>query len=1069
MRLWPSTTMLFLLLLYCAPALGAFIKCYDCLNVDYHDLSLLPFVVDVAFDESNKKLKFLINTEVFNFKTYPSPEPVIVDVNASTNRYTTFHAEINFMGKTFIDENLRFCDMVAVKRNSDFENSPRFTNNSTDSDWQSYLKQQLHELGGNSSLPLINLKRTLLEAFGGQESSAENDINNARCIPQADLHSSKSGVCAKRDYYGQNGDWYSPHNTIRTMKYSKRDPKDYSRKGITSKGLFRRDSEEQPFYTLLSKQNIPLMASTNETISSIFDNSTGTLVQCPLYNEDLIMIYYEADVSDHFHRLGSYTVRFSVIANDAKGLVLGCNSMYVTPEQLAWISDTVFLGILILLLVTGFVNLFTVICLSYQELSNPLLFIASTICNGDLLRQLDATCERIVMYLQFALFMGGLGLNYPGFYQPLLGQLRWCALLGFSVIHRGPQKSHSQFDNVYVTFNSGGLKLLAQYSTNNQLAHDLWPNFVLCMLCWVVIVCGLQQTMLVAKWGYDKAMGRRSNLVNFAKNIYYMMGQALNVFLLLFGFPFLVLTLFMFNVARQSNGKRHYFPDPQRLQANAFDLTSSYEDLFLPLYYLQLTNNSTSPAKVDLRTRADFLFLLQLNATDLPKNCTITTTDRFLQIPVASISIGLFFFALWLGLVLFFVFRFVISISRKGVQINPNVSKLYTSMATILAWAFSYNHYRPNKVYFVIWDYASVFLKLLVIALLQEDGRSQVICLIVLGFIDLVALFAIKPYFLKLTWTTTRWILPVARFLVTVMSIAFVDSLHLSESARTYVAYAQLIVHLVMALAFVVQLAWCFSITVVSMIKVRRERLQYHKYLGPAIETVDDFNKQFEYQPTDNQSPLFVEPLVVKEPLADKVYDYLTHYYETGASYASNFKHDDGEDYYYRSKSQKLLLLLNPVDEKGTSTLITSLDNTADSNDVESFKQQQQHSIIRKRRNDYTVREGDRIYKTYFENDAIDPEVKALWDSRNKRIGQELLSPSTNDVADLNKDSFFSKIKASVGFEKEPKETGFHVSRPRPLVVRKLEDIEAGRSPLIPQLAMETALVGSRVDPRTDI
>lgn len=1039
MRSWSPTAMFLLLLFFLCPALGAFIKSRDCLGDYYEYLVLQPFVVDVAFDEANQKLKFLINTEAIKWPNYTDTKPIITDVNLSTNRYTTFHAEINFMGKTFIDENLRFCDMVAVKRNTQFQDSPRFTNNQ--SDWESLLYQQLHQLGENGSQPLVNLRRELLESFGDIP-SAEDDISSAE------------------------DDWYGPgENTAQNSllrRHSNGLPK--AHQGLLSKRLLNANAKlnsKTASTSLLSNHSIPLMASSNDSISAIFDNSTGALVQCPIYNNDLLMLYYEADVSDHFHRLGSYTVRFSVIANDDVGLVLSCNSMYVTPVQLDWISDTLFIGILVLLLVTGFVNLFTVICLSYQELSNPLLFIASTICNGDLLRQLDATCERIVMYLQFALFMGGLGLNYPGFYQPLIGQLRWCALLGFSLMHRGPQMLHSQLDNVYVTFNSGGLKLLAQYSNNNQLAHDLWPNFVLCMVCWVIVVCGLQQVLLVVKWAYDRALGRRSTLVNLTKNFYYMVGQALNVFLLLFGFPFLVLTTFMFNVARESNGKRRYYPDPLLLQANAFDISASYEDLFVPQYYLQLTTNKTS--KADLRTRADFLILLQLNITDLPLNFTITTTDRFLQIPAGSICIGLVLFALWIGLVLFFVFRFVVSVSRRGMAINPNVSKLYTSMVTILAWAFSYNHYRPNKVYYVIWDYASVLLKLLVIALLQDDGCSQVVCLIVLGFLDLVALFAIRPYFLKLTWTTTRWILPVARFIVTVMSIAFLENLHLSETTRTYVAYAQLIVHVVMALVFVVQLAYCLCITIVSMVKVHRERVQYHKYLGPASETVDDFNKQFEYQPTHHQPLLFVEPAVGLEPPTETIYDPLTSYNQTGASYASNFKRDDTEDYYYRSKSQRLLLLLHPVDEKRTSSLSASDDITDTSDEQGSFKEQQQNSIIRRRRNDYTVREGDRIYKRYFENDSIDPEVKALWDSRNKRLDQE----SKEGARAQARDSLFSKIKASV-MEKPPAEMGFHVSRPRPLVIRSLADIETGRNQQVPHLAVDTALVGSRAHPQED-
>ncbi|MCG5051318.1 hypothetical protein L2164_21890, partial [Pectobacterium brasiliense] len=124
-----------------------------------------------------------------------------------------------------------------------------------------------------------------------------------------------------------------------------------------------------------------------------------------------------------------------------------------------------------------------------------------------------------------------------------------------------------------------------------------------------------------------------------------------------------------------------------------------------------------------------------------------------------------------------------------------------------------------------------------------------------------------------------------------------------------------------------------------------------------------------------------------------------------------------------------------------------------------SFQQQQQYSNLRKRKNDYTFREGDLIYKKCFVDDSIDPEIKALWASRNnwnfsnsqqphsdskKGIKQKVddnISRRHNDTSEYSYwDHLIDKIKKLFPFKpfaaKKSDENSFLVSRPRPLTVK---------------------------------
>jgi hypothetical protein len=1079
---------------------SAFVATEGCSLIS-DNFGLEHFVIDVALDKKDKKLKFLMNSKViegcpyFEWDSddvdtgYPqknttkSRKPVITDVNTTTNMFTTFHVEIDFMGKTFIKRDMRFCDMIMVKNDSSFRSSPRFQTSSV----------------APASATHIPAPERLNFSGHSRNSRSESEIDPAFGLSKRvdEINLSHFGIEGTFGLKLARPDTFLPSSF-------KADP---SLRFFTLDG--KRDTI--PTDRTVIRKKYDTFGQSNSTIESLFSNSTGSLVQCPLYINDSFVLYFEADISDHFNRLGSYLVRFSIIPNDLTSLTVGCKRIYVTPVQERNISFTILVGIIVLLVVTGIVNIFTIVYSSYQESSNPFLFTASTVCNENLLKQLDATVPRIIMYLQFALFAGGLDLQYPGFFQPLIGQFRWCALLGYPVINKQGFRSVG-LDNIYRTLNTGGLKSLTVYFSNQFSVQLNWPNFMLCLLIWILVLIFLQQLFLFIKHLVDRARKGNNDYFQFTrqKNLYLIGGQVLSNFFVIFAVPFVVLTVYMLSDAGRFNSHHIFFPDLSTLRKNAFSANASYDSLLDPTAYIANNKlnhayklnhdyklnqyNSTHTSSIDSSFLGNLTHLISPNGTrnELPNGIVVRD---FTRIPIVSIVFGSVLLFAWVAMVLYFTFSYLITIKNKRITTSNNVAKLYTSMKTILLWGFLYHQYHPQRVFYVIYYFLNVLIKLSIIGGLQLNGLVQVACLIIIEASDIATLLIVRPYFVNLSWRSSIWMLPLARLLVTLLCIGYIRELGFSEVSRTYVAYTQLVIHLVVAVVFIIQLAYCFVITVLSIIKTHRERKQYAKYSNKLgnVNSLDDFVKEFEYHPVGytgkvlpredmNQLVSQNHQLISQNHtfISDQKNKFISESKELPSKDSNSLllenqfnsypkididldnEEEEVEDLYYRAKSELQLKKVSspPSEPKETycgkeyfdcestpredaSSAILSLS------DFQTFKEQQKFSNLRKITSDYRVREGDRIYNKYFIDDSIDPEVKALWDSRNNwgenrksRSSHTSQPPTKFQEGLLGKFTWLWKATKSNlgenGGNGGNGENGFQVLRPRPLIVRPL-------------------------------
>lgn len=1040
-------------------ARAAFLETLNCKDPNINDYKFEKTLMDVALDEDHKILKFFMNTKVINMKNLSSVEPVIVDVNTTTNKFTTFHAQIWFLGKLILDENKRFCEMVGVKNTSEYLLSPRFgdvpknrTITINPNEPHEITNQLLHYLPGHRRELLDLEELEQLEPFEQLqelERLEHLDFDPLDDLDQ-DLDDLDQDLEEVVDVWNEEREYYVPQAS------GSETPSPIS---ITPLNTDNNEPED------IGKS----FASTNKTIESLFGNSTGQYVSCPLYVNDSIYMYYEVDVSEHFGQMGSYAARFSIVSSDYDSESIGCSRVYITPCIGEQIQEFVLFGALLLVLATIIINFLTIIYSSYQESSNPFLFTASTICNEELLKQLDATVQRIIVYFQFALFTAGLNLNYPGFYQPVMSLLKWTALLGFSVLGDNNFFQSTERDNVYITYNISGLNSLAYFS-DYRAAGVNWWNFIITLIIWIGLqifgqVCYFLMSYLITYFRKGTFISFSTIKVNYKRSLSFALGIALNNFMVFFGYPFLILTMYLFYLSGKDEDKYH--PSIDTLRYDAFSRNVSYDNLFTPMSYIHFYDPYSDETE-DFQVDDNLLENIRFNTTNgniTTETVEITSDASNQNVAVAPLVVSAILFVFWLSIAVYFVLRYLITVKKFKLAMNPRISKLYTSVNTILVWAFFYHHYSPSKTYYVILDIALLVMKLIVVSLVQSNGMAQVICLIVLELVSFGLVLIFKPFYLRITWNSSKWMIPMARLLVTILCIPFIPNLELSDNVLTYTALAQFIIHLVIAAIFFIQLLICFIRTVYSIYK--------HKYKDKAaggrkkgkeklsnVTSIDDFNRQFEYQPVDN----LLLPITNYTTNFNKDDDLITDN-DTSTTSETNSRpvEIDNPDFYYRSNAE--YNLRNHLRSRSFST-DSNLDNA-------SFEQQQEFSNRRKKQNDYTTREADLIYKKYFIDDEIDPDIKQLWESRKDRLMREhatstatpkrpgSLSSTSSIISsgDLNR-RVAAKTNASTkdnnGFshifkslikkpEELPTEKGFSVSRPRPLIVKTLDN-DIGRN-----------------------
>ena len=170
--------------------------------------------------------------------------------------------------------------------------------------------------------------------------------------------------------------------------------------------------------------------------------------------------------------------------------------------------------------------------------------------DDDLLRLVTPGFGDCLQYLQFIVLAGSLSLNYPGFFQPVVSQVSWSALMfNESFVSHG-NGSHSLVDGMYVTNGSYGLDRMSQL-VGMTSDEDIWAGMVIWLLVIVICVILLIQIGFTFRWAYRFYSNTQEEDLR-QKNLPFSLGNAVRIVFNYFLLPVVALSAYQLVVAGQS-------------------------------------------------------------------------------------------------------------------------------------------------------------------------------------------------------------------------------------------------------------------------------------------------------------------------------------------------------------------------------------------------------------------------------------------------------------------------------------------------------------------------------------
>lgn len=313
------------------------------------------------------------------------------------------------------------------------------------------------------------------------------------------------------------------------------------------------DSPNPKLTTLHSKVDVltyePFVKDTD------FCNTSLTNAECPLgpvFNTTAISLESlpAASLSNNFYSTYAFTsfaATFIIRYGNDEVTTIGCVSATITPDlgNLAWLTQ--FLPLLVLVAV-GFATVFAAIYSPWGS-TNIFLWTSNYGRDPDLLRLVTPGFGDCLQYIQFVVLTGSLTLNYPGFYQPVVSQAAWSALLFNESFISKADGMQSVVDGIYYTNGTYGLQNMAQLV---GMAHteDIWAGMMVWLLAMIAGITLLFQLVFGCQWLYRVLRHVHEEDLR-KKNWPFSIGNVIRIVFNYFLLPLVALSAFQLVVASQ--------------------------------------------------------------------------------------------------------------------------------------------------------------------------------------------------------------------------------------------------------------------------------------------------------------------------------------------------------------------------------------------------------------------------------------------------------------------------------------------------------------------------------------
>ncbi|KAL0936603.1 uncharacterized protein CTRU02_208818 [Colletotrichum truncatum] len=291
---------------------------------------------------------------------------------------------------------------------------------------------------------------------------------------------------------------------------------------------------------------------------SAFCNDSLVNGSCPLgpvFNTSVIETPYgnlpSINLTQDFnssYAFSSLAPTFLVLYGNREATQIGCISATITPDLGSLAALLRYLPLVVLLFV-GFATMFASV---FSPWGSTDIFHWTTNYgrDADLLRLVTPGFGDCLQYIQFVALTGGLSINYPGFYQPVVSQVGWSALMfNESFVSKSPGWQSVQ-DGIYVTNGTYGLHRYAQLVGMTDV-EDIWAGTMVWVCVIVAAIFVLIQLGFFFRWVF-RLISNTSEEDLRAKNIPFSVGNVVRVVFNYLLLPIVALSTFQLVVAGQS-------------------------------------------------------------------------------------------------------------------------------------------------------------------------------------------------------------------------------------------------------------------------------------------------------------------------------------------------------------------------------------------------------------------------------------------------------------------------------------------------------------------------------------
>ncbi len=238
-----------------------------------------------------------------------------------------------------------------------------------------------------------------------------------------------------------------------------------------------------------------------------------------------------------------------VTSGDVNNADLACVSATITPDLGTTITTLLTFLPLVILISVGFATAFAAIYSPWGS-TDTFRWVSNYGRDADLLRLVTPGFGDCLHYIQFIVLAGGLSLNYPGYYQPVVSQASWSILMfNESFVSRG-NGTQSLVDGLYVVNGTYGLDRLSQL-VGMTAVRDIWTGMVIWLLAILAAVVVLIQGGFVFRWGWRHLSNTQEEDLR-AKNMPFTVGNVIRILFNYFLLPVIALSMFQLVVASQS-------------------------------------------------------------------------------------------------------------------------------------------------------------------------------------------------------------------------------------------------------------------------------------------------------------------------------------------------------------------------------------------------------------------------------------------------------------------------------------------------------------------------------------